>query len=404
MSRSDQLRRNPKILFWGKAFTELNILNAVVTLFYLHRGVEIEKIFYLSIIWSVATLLFEVPTGYLADRFGRKRTLLLGTIFLALSWMATWFAYGFPAFVFIFVLMSASFSCFSGTEEALLYDSLKESKEEQEMTKHNGRLHSAQHLFNIFIPAIGAWIAHDLIESQFAVLIVINILSTVSALFIFLFLTEPRHVKDVTAYEKGIFRESFETIKHEPFLFRAAVNKLLIFIASFVTWRVYQPFLATQGVSVFWLGIFYILLHGIIFVIHQRIGYIERQFGTTRVLSWSVIFMASSLTGIFITNEPWLLFIFILIAIIFEVAREPVFAHAMNRRIHSRSRATTLSNLNVFKAVLDIPILFLSGWLAKINLEYIFLVAIGLCVVTLVFFSIRKSDLSLPTVPEEFVS
>jgi len=403
MSRKNKLLRNPLVLFWGKSFIELNILNAVVTLFYLHRGVNIENIFHLSIVWSLTALVFEVPTGYLADRFGRKNTLLLGTILLLLSWAATFFGYGFLSFVIIFVLMSASFACFSGTEEAILYDSLKEVGDEGEMTKHNGRLHSAQHLFNIFIPAIGAWIARDLNESQFMFLVAINILSTIVGLVFLAYLVEPKHVKSVTDYEKGIFRESLETIRHEPFLLRAAMNKLLIFIASFITWRAYQPFLSDKGLSIFWLGVFYVLLHGIIFIMHQNIGSIEKRLGTTRVLHWSVIFMIIGLLGIFITNQLWLIFIFILIPLIFEVIREPIFAHAMNQRINSRSRATTLSNLNIFKAVLDIPILLLCGWLSKTNLQYIFIIAISLCIITLICFSVRKKDLILATVPEELL-
>jgi len=402
MHRTERLKRNPSFLFWGKALVKLNILNAIVTLFYLHRGVEINEIFYLSIIWSLSTLLFEVPTGYLADRFGRKRTLLLGAFLLALSWVATLFATGFPAFILVFVIMSASFSCFSGTEEAFLYDSLKELGEDKEMTKHNGRLHSAQHFFNIIVPTLGAWIAKDLVEFQFSILIIVNIVATVLGLLVFIFLTEPKHAKNVAEYEKGIFRESVETILHEPFLFRAAMNKLLIFIASFLVWRAYQPFLSEHGVSIFWLGVFYFLMHGICFIVHQRIGQIEKIIGTTRALFWSVALMIIALVGVFITNISLLLFVFILTTIVLETVREPVFAYAMNSRINSRSRATTLSNLNVFKAMLDIPILFFAGWLAKINLEYVFWVAIGLCVITLLFFSIRKRDLLFSTAPEEF--
>ncbi|MBI4714163.1 MFS transporter [Candidatus Uhrbacteria bacterium] len=402
MSRIEKLKRNQDLLFWGKALSKLNILNAIVTLFYLHRGVGIDEIFYLSIVWSLSTLLFEIPTGYLADRFGRKRTLILGAFLLALSWVATLFASGFPAFIIVFVIMSASFSCFSGTEEAFLYDSLKELGEDKEMTKYNGRLHSAHHFFNIIVPTLGAWIAKDFVEFQFDILVIINIIATVGGLFVFIFLIEPKHAKNVTDYEKGIFHESLDTIIHEPFLFRAAINKLLIFIASFLVWRAYQPFLSEHGVSIFWLGIFYFLMHGICFVVHQRIGQIEKIIGTTRSLFWSVALIIIALVGVFVTNVSWLLFIFLLMTIVLETVREPVFAHAMNSRINSRSRATTLSNLNIFKAILDIPILFFAGWLAKINLEFVFLVSIGLCVITLVFFSIRKRDLIISGVPEEF--
>jgi hypothetical protein len=42
-------------------------MNAVIQLFYLRRGLNNFDILYLGISWSVATLIFEIPTGYLAD-------------------------------------------------------------------------------------------------------------------------------------------------------------------------------------------------------------------------------------------------------------------------------------------------------------------------------------------------
>ena len=167
MTRRQRLLNNPRILFWGKALTEFKTLNAVVVLFYLHRGVSIEQGFYLSLFWSITTLIFEVPSGYLADQIGRKKTLLLGVFLLLCSSLLVWFAEGFWQFVLVTSLMSASASMFSGTEEATLYDTLKELKREDEMPHQSGRLAAAQNIFKIFIPPIGAYIAKDLLESQF---------------------------------------------------------------------------------------------------------------------------------------------------------------------------------------------------------------------------------------------
>src|SRR3989338_9934981 len=205
--RAQKLQRNPTLLFWGKALSEINALNAIITLFYLHRGITIDQIFYLSIFWSLTSLVLEVPTGYLADRFGRKCTLLLGVLLLVLSYIVMWSAHGFPAFIGVLVLMSASFCCFSGTQEAFLYDSLKELGTERDMTAHNGRLRSAENFLNIFLPFVGAWVAKDLLESQFHVLIGFQIVAMVASFVIFLFLLEPRHVKQVAKEEKGILRE-----------------------------------------------------------------------------------------------------------------------------------------------------------------------------------------------------
>lgn len=393
MDRIAQLKRNPRLLFWGRALIEFKALNAIVVLFYLHRELSIDEIFYLSIVFSISTLIFEIPSGYLADLIGRKRTLILGVFALLCSFIATWFAHGFLSFILIFILLSASFSAFSGTEEAMLYDTLKELGEEKNMTKHNGRLHTARHIMKIFIPTLAAFIAKDLLEWQFKIVIGMDFVGGILAIITLALLVEPKHLKDVAVYEKGIFLESIKTIRQEPLLFRAAMNKIIIFIASFIIWRMYQPFLADHGVSVIWLGLFYVFMNIGIVGIQWFLGQIEDRVGAPRILGWTIfIFMASAIGAIF-TNTAWLLFILLLIAAIAPTIREPVFAHAMNKRIASRSRATTLSNLNAIKAVLDIPILLLCGWLALQNLKYVFVIAVVLCFAVLIFFPIRKRDL-----------
>lgn len=227
--RMQRLARNPHLLFWARAFLEVKTLNAIVTLFYLHRGVRIDQIFYLSIVWSVGTLLSEVPTGYLADRFGRRRTLLLGVILTLFSTVYTFAAQGFWQFALQFLLMSFGFSCFSGTEEAVLYDGLKELGKEQSMTKYNGRLQSARQILKIFFPPLGAWIAKDLIESQFRIILGIDLIAQILAFCIIFALVEPKHSREVLKQEEGIFRESLQTIRREPFLLRAALNKIYFY-------------------------------------------------------------------------------------------------------------------------------------------------------------------------------
>ncbi len=95
MDRLARLKRNPRLLFWARACLELKALNAIVALFYLQRGVRVDQVFYLSIGWSIGTLLFEIPTGYLADRFGRKRTMLLGAVITCFASLVSLTAHGF---------------------------------------------------------------------------------------------------------------------------------------------------------------------------------------------------------------------------------------------------------------------------------------------------------------------
>ncbi len=260
-----KVARNPRLLFWGRAFFEVKMLTAVVVLFYLSRDMSIDQVFYMSIVWSLVAIVTEVPSGYLADKIGRKRTLILGVLLMLIAHAAHFVAIGPWAFAGIFALMSASFSCFSGTDEALLFGSLKEVGKEDEMTKYNGRLMSARTLFKLVIPLIGAFVARDLLEWQFQILIVVNVIAVASSLLFLSRLTEPKRAKSVLKDEIGVFRQSVNTIRNHPWLLKASLNKILIFIAVFMTWRIYQPLLADAGLSIMWLGVFDVLCYIILF-------------------------------------------------------------------------------------------------------------------------------------------
>ena len=124
--RRKKLERNSLVLFWIKAFFSANILGVVIVLFYLHRGLTLSQVFYLAIIWSVVTLIFEIPSSYMADKWGRKKTLIFGGLCMLLSKFLLFWASSFLWFAGIIALTSLYFAAFSGTDEALLYDTGKE--------------------------------------------------------------------------------------------------------------------------------------------------------------------------------------------------------------------------------------------------------------------------------------
>jgi MFS family permease len=75
-------------------------------------------------IWSVVGLVAEVPSGALADRFGRRRAVVAGYVGQAAGY-AVWALWPtFTGFAAGFALWSLGGSLESGAKEALLYDAL----------------------------------------------------------------------------------------------------------------------------------------------------------------------------------------------------------------------------------------------------------------------------------------
>ncbi|HEY7370070.1 MAG TPA: MFS transporter [Thermoanaerobaculia bacterium] len=99
------------------------------TLFLLDAGLTVTQAFAANAFFTVGQVLFEVPTGVVADTLGRRTSYLLGTATLFVStflylWM--WRVHGpFWAWAAISVLLGLGFTFFSGATEAWLVDALK---------------------------------------------------------------------------------------------------------------------------------------------------------------------------------------------------------------------------------------------------------------------------------------
>lgn len=81
----------------------------------------------------------EIPTGFLADIIGKKRSLLIGKGFIILYYLILIFSNNF-AFIYISALIFGVGSTFiSGTDEALLYDILLEDKNNKNTADYLGK-------------------------------------------------------------------------------------------------------------------------------------------------------------------------------------------------------------------------------------------------------------------------
>ncbi len=76
-------------------------------------------------------LLAEVPTGAISDMIGKKRTLLAAMWLASMGWLVTGAGDDKATVILGFVLASTGWAFFSGAQEALVYDSLKERGQEQ---------------------------------------------------------------------------------------------------------------------------------------------------------------------------------------------------------------------------------------------------------------------------------
>jgi MFS family permease len=102
------------------------------TLFLLDAGLSNAQAFLANAFFTVGQVIFEIPTGMVADMRGRRMSYLLGTITLSLSTLAYLGAWVYHAPFWVWavtsMLLGLGFTFFSGATEAWLVDALAYSK------------------------------------------------------------------------------------------------------------------------------------------------------------------------------------------------------------------------------------------------------------------------------------
>ena len=99
------------------------------TLFLLDAGLDNTQAFTVNAFFTVGQVLFEVPTGVVADTRGRRFSFLLGSatlLFSTLLYLVMWqVRAGLLGWALASILLGLGFTFFSGATEAWLVDALK---------------------------------------------------------------------------------------------------------------------------------------------------------------------------------------------------------------------------------------------------------------------------------------
>ena len=105
-----------------------SIIWGVNTLFLLHSGLDIFWVFAVNATFSAGQIVFEVPTGVIADTIGRRASFLIGIASLIVATLgyvaSSVFHWGLAGFIVFSVLLCFGFTCQTGAVDAWMVDAL----------------------------------------------------------------------------------------------------------------------------------------------------------------------------------------------------------------------------------------------------------------------------------------
>lgn len=293
----------------------------------------------------------EVPTGVIADFFGRKYSLALGALVMALACLIYGLVPNIGIFLLSEFLFAAAVALMSGADNALLYDALKDRGEEEKSKEVFARAHSL-HLIGIAVAApLGSLIAAAL-GLQWPM--ILSSIPIFLAALVAWSLPEPKAKAPVSERKRYLIiaRDGIKFfLGHKKLRHLAADAIIIASVAYFVLW-LNQPLLEQAGVSIYMFGYFSVLLIVAEVLISASFVRLENLVGGIKnYLRLSALITAGGFFLVALYPHPITIGLFLVLAGGFGLTRMELMNSYINGFIPSEQRATVLSAISMFRRV-----------------------------------------------------
>lgn len=144
--------------YWYQATTALALYRPVMFLYFRAIGLTWTQIAVLEAVGGLTTILTEVPTGYVGNRLGRLRSLLVGTVLVGVALAGIGVADSFLELLVWYPLWSLGWNFRSGSNAAWLYDRLAIAGETDRFVTIKGRGVAAASAVGVVGALLGGWL------------------------------------------------------------------------------------------------------------------------------------------------------------------------------------------------------------------------------------------------------
>jgi MFS family permease len=332
-------------------------------------GLTLLQVFTLNAWFMFWNLVFEVPTGAIADRFGRKWSIAVGTVVTAAGCLTYVSTPDFRVFLFGDVLMALGNTLVSGADEALGYDSLVAAGEEHRAPRWLAHLQAAQ-LIGIVVGALGGgviasrWGLRAPTALQAIPMLLAGVLATT------LVEVEPRSGRRAPIAYRALLLSGMRWLRAERNVQIVAGDMVLVGALTWTLVWLYQPLLERAGVPRTAFGLVAALLClAQATVLHRLEWLIGVIGGRARHLHGSAVVAGLAMVALAATTSPLVIVALLVVAMGLGHTRTPVAAAAINAGIDSRERATTLSTVSMLRTLSVCIVNPIAGLLADRSLE-----------------------------------
>lgn len=237
--------------------SRFDLTHGVWMLYLASRGLTLFQIGLMETIYHITSFLMEIPTGAIADIYGRKTSRIIGRLSIIIATIIMIYGNQTIHFTLSFIFVALSNNLESGAGEALIYDSLKEIGKHCNYSKIRGKNEMVYQITRTLSLVLGGYIATISYKNVYISAFIIACLSFIQA-FTF---TEPsigkvkRSHHFLDTFRKQL-KDSFSIVKKDR-----RIIQMVLLIELFDTFYVTEFFylqnrLKNLGDSEFIIGVF----------------------------------------------------------------------------------------------------------------------------------------------------
>lgn len=341
MEYNVQLRKNIYKNYIYVLLQNIDLTRGIWMIYLAGKGMSLTQLGLLETIFHITSFTMEVPTGAVADIFGRKTSRIMGRVFSLISVILLLLANSFLWFAISFVFTALSYNLESGAGDALVYDSLKEIGEESSYMKISGRKELFYQIAGVISFFVGGYLATKSYNIAFVLTIIIALITIMQS---FTFKEPALGRTECGPDNKNIFIKQLKT-SIKVIIEKPKIGFLIVFteiVMAFCTCIFFylQNYLKGGGWSEGAIGVIYAvssLSSAIVSTQVHRIEKIIKEQGLLLIIPFATI---ACIWGIALSSFHYIFFILLMVT---EGIIYVSISDYINKMIPSENRATILS-------------------------------------------------------------
>lgn len=349
----------------------LRFFEPFLVLFLLDKGQTYTDIGLLIGIREITVMLSEIPSGFIADALGRRRTLAASFGFYILSFVLFYFSMHFVGFAAAMLLFAVGDAFRTGVHKAMIFEYLKYHQLQQHKTDYYGRTRS----WSQFGTAVSALLAGIFVvfSGEYQYIFLFSVLPYIADLL--LVLSYPKWLDGEVGKQKYGLRKKFKDVwmafqlSFRSWIMVKGLSNNAVHSAFYASAKDYiQPLLKTLALSLpiqffendaqqgaIVIGLTYFVIYLGTSLLSRRAGKFSKRFSTPSLpLNLTMIagLTAGLISGFFYSLNEVAISIFFFVMILFnENLRKPIGIAYIADITDQKAMATMLSVESQLKAL-----------------------------------------------------